>query len=111
MLPANDPTPQGTPVQPSLASLMARHLQRQAAAQANGLAAADSPGEVVPHEVGPVQPIDARPAWQEAIAVAKFYGPVEATAMQAPPLWPHLVAGQEPVAALPFSLANFPQLV
>jgi hypothetical protein len=101
----------GTSVQPNLSSLLARYIQRQAAAHADGLAAAWPPGEVVPHDVGPVQPINARPAWQEAIAVAKFYGLTEPRALQPPPQWPHLVAAHEPETALPFSFGNFPQLV
>jgi len=96
--------------QPNLSSLLARYLQRQAEAHDAGLAS-DMAGEVEPYEVGPVQPIDAKPAWDEAIAVAKFYGGMEAKALQAPPQWPHLVAAHEPAAALPFCLGNFPQLV
>jgi hypothetical protein len=85
MSPTNKPRPQGTPVQPNLSSLLARYLDRQAAAHQDGLAAAEI-GEVVPYEVGPVQPIDARPAWEEAVAVAKQYGPVEQRS-GAPPQW------------------------
>src|SRR5262249_42793834 len=79
-------------------------------AQAAGLAA-DPAGDVQPYEVGPVQPIDARPAWEAAIAVTSFYGPVEARALQAPPQWPHLVSAHESATALPFCVGNFPQLV
>ena len=61
MSPAPNPRPEGTPVQPNLSSLLARYLERQAEAHASGLGASDA-GEVVPYEVGPVQPIDARPA-------------------------------------------------
>jgi hypothetical protein len=107
----NNPRLFGTPVQPNLSTLLARYIQRQAAAHADGLTAIGLAGEVVPHDVGPVQPIDAQPAWQEAIAVAKFYGPTEPRDLQAPPQWPHLVAVHEPETALPFSFCNFPQLV
>jgi hypothetical protein len=110
MSPTNKPRPQGTPVQPNLSSLLARYLDRQASAHQDGLAAAEI-GEVVPYEVGPVQPIDARPAWDEAVAVAKQYGPVEQRSWQAPPQWSQLVAGHEPETALPFCVGNFPQLV
>jgi tetratricopeptide (TPR) repeat protein len=113
MLPANQPSPEGTPVQPALSRLLSRYLQRQAEAHATGLAAvaADAGGEVTPYEVGPVQPIDARPAWEEAIAVAKCYGAGDARAWQAPPQWPQLVAAHEPAAALAFCVGNFPQLM
>jgi hypothetical protein len=110
MSPNKQPHPQGTPVQPKLSSLLARYLERQAAAHGDGLAAAEV-GEVVPYEVGPVQPIEARPAWEEAIAVARFYGPGETRSLQAPPQWSQLVAAHEPETALPFCLGNFPQLV
>jgi tetratricopeptide (TPR) repeat protein len=112
MSPANNPPrPEGTPVQPALSSLLSRHLQRQAEAYATGLVADDAGGEVMPYEVGPVQPIDARPAWDEALAVARFYGATDARTWSAPPHWPHLVAAHEPAAALPFCVGNFPQLV
>src|SRR5262249_31588392 len=61
MSPANNPRPQGTPVQPTLSSLLARYLERQAEAQARGLAAADPVGEGQPYAVGP-GPADRRPA-------------------------------------------------
>jgi len=106
---ANDPRSQTSPAQPNLSSLLARYLQGQAEAHASGLAA-DPVADVVPYEVGPVQPIDAKPAWDEAMAVAKYYG-METRSMQAPPQWPHLVTAHEPEVALPFCLGNFPQLV
>jgi hypothetical protein len=103
---------QGTPVQPDLSSLLARYLQRQVEAHAEGLGMASTDlGEVFPYEVGPVQPIDARPAWEEAVAVARFYGPVETRAWQAPPQWSQLVAAHESATALAFCVGNFPQLV
>ena len=107
----NKPSNTGTSVQPSLSSLMARYIQRQADAQSEGTAAADPVGDVVPYEVGPVQPIDAKPAWEAALAVAAFYGHTDAKTLQAPPQWPHLVSSHEPEIALPFCLGNFPQLV
>jgi tetratricopeptide (TPR) repeat protein len=101
-----------TPVQPSLATLMARYLQQQAEAHAAGLAAVDLTGEVLPYEAGPVQPIDARPAWEEAVAAIGLLCPgVKKGSWQAPPQWPQLVATNEPATALAFSLGNFPQLV
>jgi hypothetical protein len=110
MSPTSNPRPQGTPVQPDLSSLLARYLERQATAHNDGLAAAKI-GEVEPYEVGPVQPIDARPAWEEGTLVAKFYGPMEGRSWQAPPQWAQLVAAHEPATALPFCVGNFPQLV
>src|SRR5438477_10236848 len=96
---ASNPRPQGTPVQPKLSSLLARYLERQADAHASGLAASEG-GEVVPYEVCPVQPIGARPAWEAAVAVAKFYRPGDARPRQAPPQWAQLAAGHEPETGL-----------
>src|SRR5205085_5053723 len=69
-------------------------------------------GEVVPYDVGPVQPIDARPAWAEAVAVAThFDAGLALKQLTPPPQWPQLVLVHEPAAALAFSFGNFPQLV
>jgi hypothetical protein len=102
--------PRVTP--PSPAQLLAGYLQRQSEADAAGLAAPDLGGEVLPYEAGPVQPIDARPAWEEAVAVVRFFTPAqEPKGWQAPPHWPQLVAAHEPAADLAFCVGNFPQLV
>ncbi len=112
MTPPNDSSVHDTPVQPSLSSLLGRYLQQQAEAHAMGLGITDLHGEVRPFDVGPVQPIDPRPAWEEASAAARCLGlVVETQAWQAPPQWAQLVAGQEPAAALALSMGNFPQLV
>jgi hypothetical protein len=98
--------------QPGLSHLLSGYLQRQAEAQALGLATFDATAEVVPYEAGPVQPVDARLAWEEAVAALRLFEPAApARSWQAPPSWPSLVAGHESVAALPLSVGNFPQLV
>src|SRR5947209_3432483 len=90
---------------PSPAELLAGYLRRQQEADAAGLAAPDLGGEVVPYEAGPVQPIDARTAWEEATAVLSLMAPTQSTrALAAPPNWPALVTGHEPAAGLAFSL-------
>jgi hypothetical protein len=97
---------------PSPADLFVRYLRRQEEAHAAGLAGPARDGEVVPYEAGPVQPIDARTAWEEAVAVAKYLpAGREPQGWQAPPAWPTLVAGHESAAGLAFCLGNFPQLV
>lgn len=98
-----------TSVQPSLTDLMARYLQKRADAQAVGIAKFD--GEVTPYEVGPVQPLDPKLAWDEALAVLAYYGPTHVQRRQAPPHWSHLVANHESIVAVAFSAANFPQLM
>src|SRR5260370_33250371 len=92
MSPTNNPRPQGTPVQPKLSSLLARYLDRQASAHNDGLAAAEI-GEVVPYEVGPVQPNDARPAWEESVAGGQRDSPRAPRCPRAPPeVGPHVGA-------------------
>jgi len=101
-----------TPVQPALADLLARYLQRQADAHATGFAAVESAGEVVPFDAAPVQTVDPRLAWDEALAALHFFSPETPTrSWTAPPDWPMLVASQEPATALAFGAGNFPQLV
>jgi hypothetical protein len=108
----SDPTKEVRPSQPDLANLLSGYLQRQADAHTRGLAVVEPTDEVVPHEAGPVQPIDPRLAWDEAVAAAQLFGFEKATrSWPAPPSWSSLVAGHAPVAALPLCLGNFPQLV
>jgi tetratricopeptide (TPR) repeat protein len=98
------------PAQPKLADLVARYLEKKAEACAVGAAA--SPDEVTPYEAGPVQPIDPKLAWDESLEAIALAGPVaNMRSWKAPPAWPSLVAGHEPVVALAMSAANFPQLV
>ena len=101
--------PHETSVQPNLTDLFARYLEKQAEAQAVGIVSFD--GEVMPYEVGPVQPLDAKLAWDEAQAVLAFYNSEPAQRRQAPPHWSHLVAHHESIVAVAFSVGNFPQLM
>jgi tetratricopeptide (TPR) repeat protein len=102
----------GNPAAPPLSDLFARYLQRQAAAAAAGFGSVAATGEVVPFEAAPAQPVDARLAWQEALAAVHALCPgVETRSWKAPADWPALVAAHEPALALTFSLGNFPQLV
>ncbi len=101
-----------TPAQPPLADLFARYLNQQSSAHAEGLGLADAEGEVVPYDAVPVQPVEPRLAWSEALAVLVPLG-IDAGGRlpAAPPEWPALVASHEPEVALPFALGNYPQLV
>jgi tetratricopeptide (TPR) repeat protein len=101
------------PIQPPLGELMTRYLARQADAHASGLGAPmDLGGEVVPFEAAPVQTVDPRLAWDEALAAVRHFQPSTKTrSWQAPPDWPMLVASHEPTVALAFCVGNFPQLV
>ncbi len=100
----------GKPNQPVLSELLARYLQRQTVAQTEGLGAVDSQ-QVVPHEAGPLQPVDPKLAWTETLEVLRFYSSKSERNLKAPPDWPALVAGQEPYVGVAFCLGNFPQLV
>jgi len=98
-----------TSVQPKLSDLFANYLERQADAQAAGIASFDS--EVTPYEVGPVQPLDPKMAWDEALAVLPMVGEVSEQRRKAPPHWAQLVAGHESIVAIACSAGNFPQLM
>lgn len=96
-------------VQPSLNDLFARYLERQADAQSAGIASLDA--EVTPYEVGPVQPLDPKMAWDEALAVLPMLGDVGEQHRKAPPYWAQMVAGHESIVAIACSVGNFPQLM
>jgi len=98
----------GTAVQPAIAELMARYLQQRTDAQEAGLISPDTTGEVVPFDAAPVQTVEPRLAWVEALAALPGTAGKQLTA---PPDWPQLVAGQEPATGLAFATGNFPQLV
>jgi hypothetical protein len=108
----SEPLKTEPPTQPNLSSLLSGYLQRQADAHALGLGTFDPTGEVVPHEAGPVQPVDPRLAWEEAVTAARLFAPQGRTEpWKTPPSWPTLVSGHEPVVALALCMGNFPQLV
>lgn len=103
--PSNRPAPQ------SLAEMFKRYLQQQASAHCEGFGTLAA-GEVVPFEAAPVQPIDPRLAWEEAVAAARYYATkVNEKALCVPPDWGVLTTAQEPALALPFCLGNYPQMV
>jgi tetratricopeptide (TPR) repeat protein len=92
-----------------LNDLFANYLKRQADAQAADITSFDS--EVTPYEVGPVQPLDPKMAWDEALAVLPLVGKVGEQRRKAPPHWAQLVAGHESIVAIACSAGNFPQLM
>lgn len=98
------------PVQPSLNEMFGKFLTRQAVAHAAGIAAAEA-GDVVPFEAVPVQPVDAKLAWDEARSALGFFGAKKVPALKAPSDWTNLVASHEPTAAVALAAGNFPQLV
>ncbi|HEY7330833.1 MAG TPA: hypothetical protein VH592_24545 [Gemmataceae bacterium] len=98
----------------SLTELFSRYLREQMAAQAGGLGLADPDGQVMPHEAVPLQPVDPRLAWEDALAVIRFSqtrSTDEETSVSAPTDWPSLVAAQDPAIAVPFCTGNYPQMV
>ncbi len=100
---ANRPTP------PALAELFAEYLRGQTEAQSEGLGFAELGGEVEPYESVPVQPVDPKQAWADALTAADLFG--AKAAWTTPPDWPVMVAAQEPAVALAFCLGNYPQMV
>jgi hypothetical protein len=95
-----------TPVQPNLNDLFTRFLQRQTEAQAAGIASYDN--EVTPYEVGPMQPLDPKLAWDESLSAI---GSAQLEQRQAPPHWSALVANHESMVAIAYCIGNFPQLM
>ncbi len=93
-----------------LAELFTGYLSRQAEAQAIGLGHAPSTGEVEPFDATPIQPVEPRVAWADAVAAAGHLGGGKVD-WPVPPDWPALVAAQEPAVAVAFCLGNFPQLM
>jgi tetratricopeptide (TPR) repeat protein len=89
--------------------MFARFLARQAEADAAGIRCLEG-SEVVLHDSAPVQPVDARLAWDEAQAALPYFHATKFK-LKAPSEWSTLVAGHEPVAALAFASGNFPQMV
>jgi hypothetical protein len=63
------------PEQPPLADLMARYLRQRTEDQNAGLVSKDAAGDVVPFEAAPVQTVDPRLAWDEALAAIPLLHP------------------------------------
>jgi tetratricopeptide (TPR) repeat protein len=97
----------------NLNDLFRRYLDRQTQAHALGQAAAGLGGAVTPFEAVPVQPVDARLAWDGATELFKHFSSAGAPseAFTAPSDWASLVAAHEPVASLAFAAGNYPQLI
>lgn len=96
--------------QPSLEELTARFMNRQLHAAASGLAGAPA-NDVEPYEAVPVQAVDPRQAWDEAIVAIASFGAAAAEIGKPIADWPQLVAAQPSISALPLASANFPQMV
>jgi hypothetical protein len=95
-------------MQPGLADLLERYLQQAASSPVLG----GTPGEVVPFDAVPARPVDARLAWDGAVAVVPFLNPGFAVkTWKMPEDWPTLIASQDSTPAVAFCVGNFPQLV
>src|SRR5260370_37918411 len=98
--------------QAPLSEIFARYLQRQATSHAAGLAFAETAGEVVLHDAAPVQPVDARLAWDESVAALRiFQRDFAVQSLQRPQDLAALVTCQQPATSIAFCVGNFPQLV
>lgn len=91
----------------SLSSLMARYVEKQAKAHQDGLAAIVPDGEVLPYDSGPVQVIEPKIAWNDALIAADL----DSAEHRPCPEWSALVAAQEPAFAVAFCCGNYPQMV
>jgi tetratricopeptide (TPR) repeat protein len=93
---------------PNLSELLARYLERQA----RNPSIAEPAGEVVPFEAVQTQPVDARLAWDGAVAAAKYFGTeVETHRWQSPGGWQAMLLAHEDRSAVALCLGNYPQLV
>jgi hypothetical protein len=102
----------GPNAQVPLAELFRHYLERQVSAHSAGWAAAESFGEVEPYEVAASQPVDPRLAWEEGLVAVQCFAREKKLAELAQPRdWATLVAGHEPVVALPLCSGNYPQLL
>jgi hypothetical protein len=88
----------------NVADLLTRYLERQTESASLGLGFADL-GDATPYDAVPIQPVEPRQAWKDALAAAP------AANWEVPPTWPTLVAQQEPAVAIAFALGNYPQIV
>lgn len=96
----------------NITELFDTYLRDQLAAREAGFAGTDDMGEVIPHEAGPVQPVDPRLAWDGATAALTLARPeIKTTTLQRPTDWASLVAMHEPAGGLALAAGNFPQLV
>ena len=82
----------------NVADLLARYLERQTESASQGLGFADL-GDATPYDATPIQPVEPRQAWKDAIAVAHSVQAPQTT-WDVPPEWPTLVARQEPAIAI-----------
>jgi tetratricopeptide (TPR) repeat protein len=99
-------------IRQSVTELFRQYLRRQIAVQAEGLGLADPDGQVVPHEAVPMQSIDPRLAWNDALAVIHILNTSRThERWDAPPDWPAFVAALGPTIALAFCIGNFPQML
>jgi hypothetical protein len=95
----------------SVIDLFKQYLSSQVAARAEGLGLDLPDGELSPYDAVPVQPVDPKQAWEDALSAARLFPGVEVQGWSVPVEWSVLVHGQEPAVALAFSIGNFPQLV
>ncbi len=97
---------------PSLTDLLTRLLNKQADAHGAGLLNLGAAAEMTPYDAGSVQAVDAKAAWEAAVAALAYYQAGATVAnSQTPPHWASLVAAHEPVVAIPFCLGSYPQLM
>jgi tetratricopeptide (TPR) repeat protein len=95
----------------SLSDLFARYVSSQASRiQESGLTP-DLGSEVVLHDAGPVQAVDPRMAWDEAVVALNAGAKPSLPAPSSVPDWRGLVSAQEPALDLAFCAGNFPQMV
>jgi hypothetical protein len=88
----------------TIENLFSRYLEEQTEAHTKGLGYPETIGDAVPHDMAPVQPIDPKLAWGDAVAAL-------GVSLDVPEDWPNLVNQAEPAVSLAFALGNYPQQV
>jgi hypothetical protein len=96
----------------SLENLFTQYLRGQAGRLAAGAPLPELGSELELHDASPLQGVDPRLAWDEAVAALRTRSPKATLASAtAVPDWGGLVAAQEPALDLAFAAGNFPQMV
>lgn len=96
----------------SIATLMERYLQKQAENHRDGFALPEAQGDVVGYDAGPLQVVEPRVAWEDALtALTLSVEDVNLSSVSTTPEWGNLVSAQEPGLSVAFCVGNFPQIV
>jgi len=95
----------------TLSELLARYVQREANAQAQGETFHEVQGEVDLYDAGAQPVVDVRKGWEEAQFALRTAGQLGNARLPTFTEWPALLAAQDTFLALPMAAGHTPQLV